>query len=73
MLMTGEMTADDATYSTDERDEDPVVEALKQKQWGKLADYIAIRPALKPLLIERRFGLRWIDGVRAKLPRGDRG
>lgn len=73
MLKTGEMTADDPAYADDEQAEDVVVSALKSKLWGQLADHVVIRPALKPLKIERRLGLRWIDGVRAKMPRGDRG
>ncbi|MET3053305.1 capsule biosynthesis protein [Pseudomonas alkylphenolica] len=73
MLRTGELTADDADYAVDELEETPVVDALKSKLWGKLADYVVTRPAFPPLVVERRLGLRWIDKVRAKLPRGDRG
>lgn len=72
MLKTGSMTADDPTYSSDYSGEGEVVEALKRKDWGKLADYEVPRPDLKPLKVERRAGLRWIEGVRAKMPRGDR-
>lgn len=73
MFATGEMIADDTNYADDEREEDLVVEALKNKLWGQLADYVVIRPALKSLKVERRVGLKWVDGMRAKLPRGDRG
>lgn len=73
MLTTGEMTADDPVYADNGHEEDLVVDALKSKEWGRLADHVVIRPALAPLKVERRLGLRWIDGVRAKLPRGDRG
>lgn len=73
MLKTGSMTADDPSYSADNVEEDKIVEALKRKEWGRLADYEVPRPVLTPLKIERRVGLRWVDGVRAKMPRGDRG
>ena len=73
MLKTGEVVADDATYATDMLGEDQVIELLKIKAWGQLADYEAQRPELKPLKVERRLGLRWIDALRAKLPLGDRG
>lgn len=73
LLRTGELTADDDNYASSDVEETSVVEALKNKQWGQLADYIVERPGLPSLMIERRVGLRWIDGVRAKMPRGDRG
>ena len=73
MLTTGSMTADDPVYSDSALDEVEVVEALKRKDWGQLADFELPRPRLKPLKIERRVGLRWVDGMRAKMPRGDRG
>ncbi|MEL4165456.1 capsule biosynthesis protein [Pseudomonas sp. ZS001] len=73
MLKTGKMTADDTSFSDDQRDEDDVVMALKNKEWDKLASHTVERVKLKPLAIQRRFGLRWVDNVRAKMPRGDRG
>ncbi|AOE64666.1 capsule biosynthesis protein [Pseudomonas corrugata] len=73
MLRTGKMVADDSSFSTDNRDEDEVVAALKNKEWKKLASHTVERIKLKPLPIQRRFGLRWVDNVRAKMPRGDRG
>ena len=73
MLQTGEVAPDDSDYASDASEEDAVVEALKRKEWKPLADYAIPRPHLSSLRIHRRFGLRWIDRVRAKLPRGDRG
>ena len=73
MLETGSLVADDPTYANDETGEDQVVDALKRKEWGQLADYEVPRPELKPLKVKRRIGLRWVDAVRAKLPLGDRG
>ncbi|WP_434650379.1 capsule biosynthesis protein [Pseudomonas sp. D1-2] len=73
MLKTGKLTADDATFADDGYGEDVVVDALKKKEWAQLAEYEAQPIMLEPLLIRRRFGLRWVDNVRAKMPRGDRG
>ncbi|WP_198040129.1 hypothetical protein [Microbulbifer agarilyticus] len=73
MLVSGELKADDATYAQDTVGEDRVIEALRLKNWGELADYQIDRPMLQPLNVERRVGLRWIDGFRSRLPRGDRG
>lgn len=73
MLKTGSMVADDPSYAVDSLEEDEMVKALKRKEWGQLADYKAPRAALKLFKLERRVGLRWVDGVRAKMPRGDRG
>lgn len=73
MLQTGLMTADDASYAADMTEENLIVDALKNKDWGRLADYVVPRPALKALKVERRLGLQWVDKLRAKFPRGDRG
>jgi len=73
MLNNGNVVADDSTYASDMQGEDEVIELLKRKAWSQLADYEVPLPELKPLRVERRIGLRWIDAVRAKLPLGDRG
>lgn len=73
ILTTGALVADDPAWSEDQSGEDPVVEALKNKRWGELADYVPARLELPLLEIKRRPAFRWVDGVRAKLPRGDRG
>ena len=73
MLRTGKLVADDARYAPDENEENLVVELLKGKRWGELADYVVPEPNLPPLEIKRRPALRWVDEVRAMLPRGDRG
>lgn len=73
MFRTGELEADDATWSQDPATEDAVVEKLKNKCWGELADHV-VPVTERPLLeIKRRLAFRWVDGVRAKMPRGDRG
>lgn len=73
MLKTGKMVADDSSFACDSQGEDAVVDALKNKEWKQLASYEIKRAKLRPLPIQRRFGLRWIDDIRAKMPRGDRG
>ncbi|MHC6224581.1 capsule biosynthesis protein [Pseudomonas sp. X10] len=73
MFKSGELIADDPTYSSDQSSEDLVIEALKNKRWGELADYIVPEPGHPVLEIKRRPALRWVDGVRARMPRGDRG
>lgn len=73
MLQSGRVQANDPGFATDGRGEDEIVAALKEKQWQQLADYLAPSPELNPLDIRRRVGLRWIDQVRAKLPKGDQG
>lgn len=70
LLASGRVEADDAAWAADDREEAAVVERLGQRAWGAPA-----LPAMIPsdaLPIRRRFPLRWLDGVRAKLPPGDR-
>ena len=73
MLKTGRVQADDPTFASDSDEEDKIVDALKNRQWAQLADYVPPRLERSPLKIERRVGLRWIDNFRAQLPKGDRG
>jgi hypothetical protein len=73
MFKTGKMTADDVSFASDSLGENEVVEALKNKNWKALAVHEVERVKLNSLSIQRRFGLRWIDDFRAKMPRGDRG
>lgn len=73
MLKTGRLEPDDASYASDTAGEDTVVDALRRKEWARLADYVPARPNLARLAIERRAGLRWVDGLREKFPKGDQG
>lgn len=73
MLKTGCVQADDPTFASDSDEEDKIVDALKNRQWAQLADYVPPRLERSPLKIARRVGLRWIDNFRAQLPKGDRG
>jgi hypothetical protein len=73
LFRTGKLVADDASYASDESEESQVVELLRNKRWGALADYTVPEPDLPLLEIKRRPAFRWVDEVRAMLPRGDRG
>jgi hypothetical protein len=73
MFGSGELIADDPVFADDESEESEVIDALKEKQWGALADYVLPHYEGNPLIIGRRAGLRWVDSYRSKLPRGDRG
>ena len=73
MLKTGAVVASDQDYANNLQAENEIIELLKNKAWGQLADYKVPIPDLIPLKVERRIGLRWVDSVRAKLPLGDRG
>lgn len=73
MLQTGRLEPDDPSFASDTAGEDSVVEALRRKEWALLADYVPPRPGAPRLPVERRAGLRWLDGLRAKFPKGDEG
>lgn len=72
MFKTGLLQADDTTFSDIESEEDSVIELLKNKEWQLLSVDQPSKSALKVVVVQRRFGLRWLDGFRAKLSRGDR-
>jgi hypothetical protein len=73
MLKTSRITADDSEYADTDQFEHEVIEALGRSDWGGLSDYQPPVPVLTPLKIERRRGIRWVDGFRSKFARGDRG
>ena len=73
MIVTGEVLADDETFAKDESEESAIVNSLKNKSWQSLANYESPICTEKSILqVQRRFGLRWIDGLRAKFSLGDR-
>ncbi len=73
MIVTGEVLADDETFAKNESEESTIVNSLKNKSWQSLANYESPICTEKPILqVQRRFGLRWIDGLRAKFALGDR-
>ena len=73
MIKTGELLPDDETYSSSEEDEKEVVKLLQNRDWAGLStiEHEEVQ-TLPPLIIQRRFGLRWIDKVRERLSLGDR-
>lgn len=72
MILTGELEPDDRVTASDESEENIVISMMKLKLWSQLAQYQPSSLELKHLHVKRRPGLRWIDRVRAILPRGDR-
>lgn len=73
MFKTGVLAADDPVYGASDSEENPILELLKAKKWGELADYDVPSRMLPIMEIKRRLALRWVDDFRAMLPRGDRG
>lgn len=72
MLTEGRIRPDDPEYAESEAGENDVLRALENAEWGALADYQAPLNVGVPFDINRRPGLNWIDGFRAKFARGDR-
>lgn len=71
LLQSGAVVPDDVTVAQNDAEESVVVDRVLNQDWDALAAYDEVWPELPPLKIERRFGLRWIDNFREKLPRGD--
>ncbi|PPI81950.1 capsule biosynthesis protein [Marinobacter flavimaris] len=72
MLSEGRIRPDDPEFSETASTEDGVLAALERADWSRLADYQAPLEVGVPFEINRRAGLKWIDGFRAKFARGDR-
>ncbi len=72
MLRTGLIEADDVFTVTDDREESAVVAMVSERRWNELAAYVEPASGRPPLDIGRRAGLRWLDYVRERMPRGDR-
>ena len=71
MLRTGKVQPDDASVAEDDRHERTVADYLLAGDWENLKGTSA-HPSCGPrLAIDRRRGLRWIDNVRDRMPRGD--
>jgi len=71
-LLKGSLMPDDPDHAANELGEDEVIDALENKAWGQLASYIPLQTQLPPLAIQRRHGMRWVDGVRGFFKHGDR-
>jgi hypothetical protein len=72
MLQTGKVEPDDPTSAATTTAEDSVLAQVFDQRWAALASWEETRKVLSPLTIRRRFGLRWLDMVRSRLPLGDR-
>jgi hypothetical protein len=72
MLRSGRIAADDPTCSDDASTEDEVLRLIASRQWAKLLQEAPRTVAGPEIDIGRRAGLRWIDGIRERLPIGDR-
>jgi hypothetical protein len=71
-LTSGQLEADDSEIATDDKSETLVVQMMIEKRWAELA----VKPKdvdknMDLIDIGRRRGLRWLDNLRDKLPRGD--
>lgn len=73
MFRTGGVLPDDEHYAEDTSYEDEIIRLFIKHDWEALADYVEDRPQLEPLKICRRQGLGWVDKIRARMSRGDRG
>jgi len=74
LLTGGELQPDDATCAKSDAEEREVVERIKRAEWSRLSSFDAWSPPGAQLTtIRRRMGLRWLDGYRARKPRGDLG
>ena len=71
MLSTGVLPANDPEVADDSFEEDIMVEAILSQQWAKLASLEISEEELPYQQVNRRLGLRWIDNLRDKFPRGD--
>lgn len=71
MLRTGRVAADDTQIGENDGVEREVADALVRGDWGSLGQPESIGVSADHVAVERRVGLRWIDSIRDRLPRGD--
>lgn len=71
LIRSGRLEADDSLYAQDPAEEDAVLDMIEAREWQELAES-AVATAGSRIHIRRRPLLRLIDGIRARLPRGDR-
>jgi hypothetical protein len=62
---------DDPASGTDDESETSIVQLVRRGDWDTLGKWERPRIQARTLQVRRRFGLRWVDGVRSILPRGD--
>ena len=71
-LISGKLDPDDDEIDVNDKSETEIVSMLIQKRWEELNVKKMNNSSNKPPLdIGRRHGLRWLDVLREKLPRGD--
>ena len=74
LITSGRIEPDDPSTCEHSYEERVVLDMLREKEWRALSEYDDWSPPGPRLeRVRRRFGLRWLDSVRERLPRGDRG
>lgn len=71
MCRTGTLEADDPQFATDAESESEIVALVRDAQWETLGQWREPVTTAPRMNVARRFGLRWIDSARSRLPRGD--
>jgi hypothetical protein len=71
MFTTQRIEPDDAAVADDEHEENEVCNLVLSERWEELLSFEDALPQRTALKVRRRPMLRWVDGVRALLPRGD--
>jgi hypothetical protein len=62
---------DDSQFAGDDDFETHIVGLVRRGDWERLGDFSELVRAGDRMDVPRRFGLRWLDGVRERLPLGD--
>lgn len=70
-LRERQLVPDDGHFAADTAAEDRVVAQVMAGAWEELGRWQESLPAAPRLAVRRRLGLRWMDGFRDRLPRGD--
>lgn len=71
-LREGKLLPDDATYAASTGEEDEIIDLVERKSWQQLAAYTHPKPTRLHCEIQRRAGMRWVDGLRGLFKQGDR-
>ncbi len=71
MLQTGKVSADCSDTGSSTQHEDEVIERFLNNTWRSLAEFEDGRTAEPAMQVKRKWMLRWIDPLRAKLSKGD--
>ena len=71
-LQSGFLEADDTEIAPDDKGETKILSLIMEKRWDEISAFGDEMNSKRVLDIGRRWSLRWLDGLREKLPRGDR-